>query len=75
MTDLLERALDKLRLLPPSRQDEIASMLLILAEQEPGDYDFSDEDLTRIGRGLAEADAGRFMSEDEIAALFRKFRP
>lgn len=71
MTDVLERAMPKLRSLPPSRQDEIASMLLILADQEPDAYDFSDEDLTRIRRGLAEA---KFMSDDEIAALLRKFR-
>lgn len=74
MTDLLERALAKLRSLPPSRQDEIASMLLILTDQEPDSYDFSDEDFAKIRRGLAEADAGKFVSDDEMAALFRKFR-
>ena len=74
MTDLLERAVAKLRSLPATRQDEIAELLLVLAEQEPELYEFSDEQVARIKKGLAEADTGTFLSEDEIAALFHRSR-
>lgn len=75
MTELLERAVAKLRSLSSARQDEIASMLLLLAEQDADRYAVSDADMARIRQGLAEADAGRFMSEEEVSALFRRFRP
>lgn len=75
MTDLLERAVEKLRSLPADRQNEIAELLFVLAEQEPGAYEFSDDQLARIKKGLAEADAGTFLSEDEVAGLFRRSRP
>jgi predicted transcriptional regulator len=63
-----------LRSLPATRQDEIAELLLVLAEQEPELYEFSDEQVARIKKGLAEADTGTFLSEDEIAALFHRSR-
>lgn len=74
MTDLLERAVERLRTLPPERQNEIAELLLILAEQEPAAYEFTDEQLARIKAGLAEAKAGEFLSDDEVEALFRRPR-
>jgi predicted transcriptional regulator len=74
MTDLLERAVEKLRSLPPDRQNEIAELLFVLAAQEPGAYEFSDEQLAKIKKGLAEADAGDFLSNDEVTALFLRSR-
>ncbi len=71
MTDLLERAVERLRSLPRERQDEIAELLFILAEQEPDAYGFSEAQLANIRKGLAEADAGEFLSDDEVKALFR----
>ena len=74
MTDSLERAVAKVRSLPPARQDEIAELLFILAEQAPDTYEFSEEQLARIKIGLAEAESGEFLSDDEVAALFRRPR-
>jgi hypothetical protein len=72
MTDLLERAVAKLRSLPPSRQNEIAELLFVLAEQEPEAYEFSEQQLDRIKTGLAEADAKQFLTDEEVAVLFRR---
>lgn len=74
MADRLERAVARVRSLPRERQDEIAELLFILAEQEPGAYQFSDAQLAGIRKGLAEADAGEFLSDDEVKALFRRPR-
>ncbi len=74
MTDLLERAVARLRDLPPERQNEIAEVLLMLADQEPAAYEFSDAQLAKIRKGLAEAEAGDFLSNDEVEALFRRSR-
>jgi hypothetical protein len=72
MTDLLERAVAKLRSLPPTRQNEIAELLFILAEQELEGYEFGDEQLAQIKIGLA--DAKQFLTDDEVVALFRRPR-
>ena len=74
MTDSLERAVAKVRSLPSARQDEIADLLFILAEQAPDSYEFSEEQLAKIKIGLAEAEAGEFLSDNEVAALFRRRR-
>lgn len=74
MTELLERAVAKLKSLSPERQNEIAELLFVLAEQEPAAYEFSDEQLARIRVGLVEADAGTFLSDDEVEALFHRSR-
>lgn len=71
MTDLLERAVAKLRSLPPARQNEIAELLFILANQQPEEYEFSDEQLARIRTGLAEADAKQFLANEEVGLPFR----
>jgi len=74
MTDRLERAVAKVKSLAPERQNEIAELLFILAEQDPAAYEFSDEQLAKIKIGLGEADAGTFLSEGEVEALFRRSR-
>jgi hypothetical protein len=74
MTDRLERAVAKVKSLPPERQNEIADLLFILAEQEPAAYEFSEEQLAKIRVGLAEADSRSFLSDDEVEALFRRRR-
>jgi predicted transcriptional regulator len=74
MTDLLERAVAKLRSLSPTRQNEIAELLFVLAEQQPEEYEFSDEQIARIKTGLAEADAKQFLTDEEVASLFRRAR-
>jgi predicted transcriptional regulator len=74
MTDRLERAVAKVKSLPQERQNEIAELLFILAEQEPAAYEFSEEQLAKIRVGLAEADAGTFLSDDEVESLFRRSR-
>jgi predicted transcriptional regulator len=38
------------------------------------DYELTEEDLRAIDEGLADARAGRFASDEEIKALFDRFR-
>ena len=76
MTKLLEQALEAVRALPDAQQDEIASALIALAREFEDDQDEEDVDpdhLTGLLEGLADADAGRFATEEEIEAIFRRF--
>jgi predicted transcriptional regulator len=38
------------------------------------DYELTEEDLRAIDEGLADARAGRFASDEEIKALFDRYR-
>jgi len=74
MQSLVEQAVAALRALPPERQNELAEAVLqAAANWTPRAY--TAEQLAAIDQGLADADAGRFVSDDELAktmALFDK---
>jgi hypothetical protein len=73
MTKLLERALEAVRRLPPSGQDEIARVMLQLAagDGEPEEVDTAH--LPAVLEGLAQAERRQFASDAEVEAAFRRF--
>jgi hypothetical protein len=73
MTKLLDKALEAVRRLPPSSQDEIALAMLTLAggEEEPDAID--PVHLTAVLEGLAQAKRRQFATDDEVEAAFRRF--
>lgn len=72
MTRLLERAIDKVRALPASEQDAAAGLLLEFIEQ-PSHSLLTDEQVSEVRDALLEAAEKQFASEEELAALWRKF--
>ena len=69
MTKLLEEAIDAVRKLPVDRQNELAEALSVAARMtRPRVY--SDEQIAAIDEGIANADAGRFVSDAELSAFF-----
>lgn len=70
MTKALETAFEKLRRLPAERQDEIAEMLLDMAERPAGSTWLTDEQADEVRRSMRERD---FLSEQEVEALYRKY--
>jgi hypothetical protein len=73
MTKLLERALEVVRRLPPSAQDEIAQAMLQLAagDGEPEAVDAAH--LPAVLEGLAQAKRRQFSSDAEVKRAFRRF--
>jgi hypothetical protein len=71
MTKLLDKALEAVRRLPPSSQDEIAQAMLTLAggEGEPEVIDRAH--LPAVLEGLAQAKCRQFAPE--VEAAFRRF--
>lgn len=72
MTRLMEKALEAIRELPEAEQDELARMILEATGQAPG-YDPTPAEMEAIEEGLADADAGRFATDAEVAAAFGRF--
>ena len=73
MTKLLEQALESVRKLPAARQDEIAQAILNAAAEVDIEEDVDQADLPSLLDGLADADAGRFATDEEVAAAYQRF--
>ncbi len=70
MTELLEKAIEKARLLPASRQDEAAKILLAVVEQDgPDSPRLSDEQAGEVRRRLGKR---AYASDEEVAQFFRQ---
>jgi hypothetical protein len=68
MTELLEKAIEALRELPPERQDAIGEMLLALAQ--PREYSLTPEQIEGIREAQESVARGEFASDDEIRRIF-----
>ena len=75
MTKLLDMAIEAASQLSPEEQDELARTILEIVRGGKDEvYVLSDEENEAIDRGLACADRGEFASEEEVAALFAKYK-
>jgi len=74
MTKLLELAFEEAKQLSPEEQDELARTIMEIVRGGEDVYVLSEEEEAAIEVGLAEADRGEFASEEEIEAIFAKYR-
>jgi hypothetical protein len=72
MTKLLEQAIAKLRELPEEQQDALAVALLAVAEAPATDVPLDDATRAAIHEGLAQAERGEFVPDEEIEALWKR---
>ncbi len=73
MTKLLDKAIDAVRVLSPAEQDEIAQAMLAFVSDFDEGEEIDPVDLEAIERGLDDMRNGRFATEAEMEALFRRF--
>jgi hypothetical protein len=71
MTDRLDEAVAAVRKLDPAGQDEIASILDMLASQND-DEDLTPEDEAAIALSEAESSRGEFATDEQVAAMWRR---
>jgi predicted transcriptional regulator len=78
-TKSLEALVERAASLPEEAQEELvdamAQAIDTIEAKHAGVYRLSDDERRGIERGLAAMRAGRFASEEQIAAIFRKARP
>jgi predicted transcriptional regulator len=72
MTKVLEEAIDKLRKLPEDRQAYIAEVLEQIASAGSGVFVVPEEHRAALLEGLEQADRGKFVSDHEMAMLWKK---
>ncbi|WP_430910591.1 hypothetical protein [Methylobacterium sp. sgz302541] len=72
MTDLLDRAVETVRALPPEVQDDLARLLLQLAGEEQAGLPLTPDEEASFAESLAQAERGEFASDEEIRAIWAK---
>jgi hypothetical protein len=74
-TKKLTEVLERIEAWPPEAQNELADFALELdAEFKDGEYEPTPEELAGIDRGLRAAAEGRFATDQQVEAVFAKFR-
>jgi len=74
-TDRLAKVLERVEQWPAHARDELAAIAQELdAELQGQVYVPTPEELEGIDRGLRDAAEGRFATEEEVEAVFAKFR-
>jgi hypothetical protein len=70
----LEFILEQVATWPEKAQDELLLSINEIEAKHVGVYQLSDDERAAVRRGLAEMRAGQLASEEEVAALFDRFR-
>ena len=73
MTNLLARAVEAVRRLPPEMQDDIARAMLHLAAGDGGPEEIDAAHLGAVLEGLAQAKRRELASAADVEAAFRRF--
>ena len=69
----IEAIFDRVRTWPAERLDDVAAVLLAMEEANEDD-ELTDEDWADLEEGLAEADRGEFATDEEVKAVFDRYR-
>jgi uncharacterized protein YggE len=75
MTKLLERAIEAARALPASAQDELARVVLNLAESDDGvPITMTEDERQAIANSKAAAIRGEFANDAQVQAVWAKHK-
>ena len=74
MIKTLEDAIAKVKKLSPERQEYAAEVLEQIAEAGDAVYVLSDEERALVREGLAELDRGEAATDEEVRAVYDKYR-
>ena len=73
MTKLLDKALARVRSWSSDRQDDAARLLLAMDHRDAKPYKLTPHERDEIDAALAEVERGEIASEEEVAAVFKRF--
>jgi predicted transcriptional regulator len=74
MTALAKKLLEEVETWPLEDQEELAEYAREIRGRRTGIYQLSEDERTGIARGLADMRAGRFATDEQIAAIFQRAR-
>jgi predicted transcriptional regulator len=72
--EALEFLLERVSTWPEEAQDELLKSVEDIQTKYFGIYQLSDEERAAVRRGLAEMRAGQLAGDEEVAAVFNRYR-
>ncbi len=72
MSDLLEKAIMRIKDLPKDRQDLAAELLLDFANENAGMYHLTADEVAEIKKGVSELDRGEGIDEADMLKFWRQ---
>ena len=72
VTKLLDQALEAVRKLPRDMQDDIARVVLQLAQEDTAPVALSSEERDAISKSKAAAERGEFATDEQVRAVWAK---
>lgn len=72
MSDLLEKAIETARALSRSKQDDIARVVMALAENDDAAIQLTPEEEATFAESLAQADRREFATDEQVRAIWAK---
>jgi len=74
MNAILKHLLETVESWPEEDQDELIDYARLIEARRKGDvYVLSDDERAAIEEGIAQADRGEFATDEEVAALFKRY--
>jgi predicted transcriptional regulator len=70
----IDTILDRVRSWPEARQEDAALVLLAMEAQDSDLYRLSEEERADIDQALEELARGEVATDEEVAAVFNRFR-
>jgi len=70
----IDEVLERVRSWPKARQDDAVNMLLAMEAIGTEPYRLSADERAAVRRGLEEMRQGKFASDEEVRALFDRYR-
>jgi hypothetical protein len=74
MNKTLREVLEHAATWPREDQEELAEFAREIEARRTGTYTMSDEERIAVGRGLAEADRGEFVSDGQVAEADKRHK-
>ena len=72
--DQIDAVLDRVKIWPTERQEDAARVLLQMEAAGTEVYVLSDDERAAIEEGMAQARRGEFATDEEVTALFDRYR-
>ena len=73
-TKLLEDVLERVETWPKERQEDAAWLLMAMEAQDNSPYRLTEEQQEQVRAALKEVERGEVASDEEVAAVFDRYR-
>lgn len=74
MNKRLETVLGRVSAWPEEAQEELLEHIVAIESKQAGIYRLSDDERACVRRGLEEMRQGKFATDEEVEAVFKRYR-